>query len=509
MISTRREFLGNVGRGMLVAGVGAGLARELGLAATLLDEEPGELTFGDLEPLVALMQGTAPAELLPILVGKLEAGVSLRTLVAAGALANARTCGGEDYTGYHAFMALLPSYEMSRETEGREAALPVLKVLHRNTQRIGELGGRGDEKLRAVEAAQRVDAGALRRAMLERDFGAADRAFLLVATESGTQAAYDALQREMIQDDVDVHRIVLAWRAWDMRRLTGEEHASTLLRQSVHFCVDTEEDRVSRGRPVPELRALLPQLMEEHAAAGEPRAEADDDWVWQTALAIFGASRADAARIAAQALAEGYRPEALGEALSIASNRLLLSDPGRSDDAPGKPRGSVHGATVGVHASDSANAWRNVARVASERNRVASLIVGAYHTAGQSQWVRDEPIPYGEKARELAELDRAALLAAVDARVRERDQLGATAATEQYRVRGHDPEPLFELLRGHGTSQDGALHAEKYYRTVREEFAATRPAFRWNHLLGLARVTASEYGFPASGYAQARELLKV
>lgn len=58
-------------------------------------------------------------------------------------------------------------------------------------------------------------------------------------------------------------------------------------------------------------------------------------------------------------------------------------------------------------------------------------------------------------------------------------------------------------------SEDGALHAEKFYRTATEEFNSTRPAFRWRHLLALARVTASEYGRPAPGMAQARELLKL
>ena len=59
------------------------------------------------------------------------------------------------------------------------------------------------------------------------------------------------------------------------------------------------------------------------------------------------------------------------------------------------------------------------------------------------------------------------------------------------------------------TSEDGALHAEKYFITSSLDFADTRPAFRWRHLTGLARVTASEYGQPAPGYAQACELLGV
>ncbi len=65
------------------------------------------------------------------------------------------------------------------------------------------------------------------------------------------------------------------------------------------------------------------------------------------------------------------------------------------------------------------------------------------------------------------------------------------------------------MLLGYAVSEDGALHAEKFYRTSREEFAATRPAFRWRQLVALARVTASEYGRPAPGYAQACELLKI
>src|SRR5204863_6786841 len=39
----------------------------------------------------------------------------LRQLVAAAALANARTFGGEDYVGFHTMMALAPSLHRSEE----------------------------------------------------------------------------------------------------------------------------------------------------------------------------------------------------------------------------------------------------------------------------------------------------------------------------------------------------------------------------------------------------------
>ena len=73
---------------------------------------------------------------------------------------------------------------------------------------------------------------------------------------------------------------------------------------------------------------------------------------------------------------------------------------------------------------------------------------------------------------------------------------------------GHAPRGVFDALLRFAVSKDGALHAEKYYRTVTEEFASTRPAYRWRQLVALTRVTASEYGRPAPGIAEAKELLK-
>ena len=40
--------------------------------------------------------------------------------------------------------------------------------------------------------------------------------------------------------------------------------------------------------------------------------------------------------------------------------------------------GSVHGDSIGVHACDSANAWRSMVRPCNRRNAVASLIPEAY-----------------------------------------------------------------------------------------------------------------------------------
>src|SRR5215467_9594702 len=113
---TRREFLTEVGRGMLIASVGYEVASELGLASAMAEETPEALSFGSLEPLVCLMQETPANQLLPALAEQFRSGTDLRRLTAAAAFANARTFGGEDYVGFHTMMALAPALHMAQES---------------------------------------------------------------------------------------------------------------------------------------------------------------------------------------------------------------------------------------------------------------------------------------------------------------------------------------------------------------------------------------------------------
>jgi hypothetical protein len=498
---------------MLIASVGPTLAGDLGLASARADQEPGALSFGKLEPLVALLQDTPAAKLLPILVAKMQAGTDLRTLVAAGALANARTFGGQDYTGYHAFMALAPAYQMARELPQERQALPVLKVLYRNTSRIQAMGSRKKEVLHPVEPATlpsgRVGGEVLREATRQVDWKGAEQVFAALA-QGPVGEAFNHLQFA-VQDEVDVHRVVLAWRAWALLDLTGKEQAHTLLRQSVRYCVDVEEHLVRNKRRPSDIRTVLPKLLDQYRLLGRApgKRAAEDGWVETLSQTIYSGGRERAADAVAAALAEGFSPEAVGEAIALAANRLILCDPGRKQAEGDKPKGSVHGASVGVHASDAANAWRNIARVSNQRNTAASLIVGAYHTAGQQGGQNAQPYPLAEHLESVRTVKAADLLKEAEAAIQAKDQARACALVHRYGELGQPPRPVFDLLLRYAVSEDGSLHAEKYYRTVTEEFASIRPAFRWRELAALARVTASEYGQPAPGYAEACRLLKV
>src|SRR5262249_27873191 len=153
--NSRREFLADVGRGMLIAGLGPALAADLGLArAGAAEAGADRLNFGTPGPLVALMQEAPLPRPPPALGPRYQAGPRPRTLTAAAALANARTFGGHDYIGFHTIMALVPAHEMARRLPADRRPLPVLKVLYRNTSRIQDFGGVQQEVLHPVEAGE-------------------------------------------------------------------------------------------------------------------------------------------------------------------------------------------------------------------------------------------------------------------------------------------------------------------------------------------------------------------
>ena len=167
-----------------------------------------------------------------------------------------------------------------------------------------------------------------------------------------------------------------------------------------------------------------------------------------------------------------------------------------------------------IHASDSANAWRNLSKTGTGRHAAACLILGAWQVArdrgarGQAL-MESQPVPIKRHSGEIAETDSGKLLSMLDEAVRARMQARAAAVVHRIGALGLPEGPVFSTLLRHAVSEDGALYAEKYFQTVWDDFHASRPALRWRHLCGLARVTASEYGYPAPGQAEARELMGI
>jgi len=511
--TNRRAFLSDVGRGMLTAGLGAALATDLGFSTAFAEQGSDSIPLGEYAGLVELMRGTSAEKLQPLLAAMVLKGeTDLKKLTAAGALANAVTFGGCDYVGFHTAMAMLPALEMSRLLPSGRQPLPVLKVLYRNAQQIQNVGGASKTTLQALHAAEHASEGDLgvqiRDACRKVDVDLGEK--LLATVGDSPLDAFNALQ-PAVQDDLNVHRFVFAHRTYGLVGLLGKEYAYSLLRQCIRLCTDHEREHVKSKHPESPIRALVPKLLDQYKLVGKTLGNRDpgDTAVDELSQTIYNGPRDRAAEAVAAALAEGIDPEVVGEAISLASNLYVLRQ--------GPDKWRTHGDSAGVHSSDATNAWRNMCRVAESRHAVSGLIVAAYHAGVQSAPFSTPAYPTDEHRALVKVQDAAGLLAEAEDAIRHNDQGHATAAILIYGERAYSVEPVFDLMLKYAISEDGRLHGEKYYNTVREEYRTTRPAFRWRQMVALARVTTSAYGynrddqqgFRAAGYDDACKLLGV
>ena len=144
-------------------------------------------------------------------------------------------------------------------------------------------------------------------------------------------------------------------------------------------------------------------------------------------------------------------------------------------------------------------------------------LLAAYHAGIQGPPFETPVYPLDEHRALIKVDDGAGLLAAAEDAIRTNNQGQATAAIQIYGDRGYPVDPVFDLMIKYAISEDGRLHGEKFYHTVREEYRTTRQAFRWRQIVALARVTTSafgynredQHGFRAAGYDDACKLLGV
>jgi len=208
--SSRREFLADVGSGMLIDG-GVGVAGNLGISPSF--------ATADFARSVGQMQDTASDELQPKLIKNVRAGdVSPKQLVATGTLANAEAFGGQDYVGLPMAVALLSA--LSKQLPIDRQTLPVLKVRYRNSGQVQALRGAKARTLAPIglpslpaddNAGQHV-----RDTVRQGKMGEAEQTFAS-AKAIATLEILHILQYS-VQGDINVPRFVLAHCA---HRLVG------------------------------------------------------------------------------------------------------------------------------------------------------------------------------------------------------------------------------------------------------------------------------------------------
>src|SRR5262249_39438182 len=191
------------------------------------------------------------------------------------------------------------------------------------------------------------------------------------------------------------------------------------------------------------------KLLDQYRLLGRPlgKRKAEDRWVERLADTLCRTDRPKSADAVAAALGEGMSQEDVGEAISLAANAVMLD-----------PAGGGHGGSGGVHIGHPVNGWRNVGRVSSPRNTVATLILAGYYKLGTAAAEKRHPRP--EQVNKIKPKEPATLPREADAAIRDGDGGGVCPLVHRYGELGHPPRPVFDLLLKYAVSEDGKLHAE-------------------------------------------------
>jgi hypothetical protein len=489
---------------------------------------PSRVQFSeDIEPLVQFIEETPPAEILDRTLEKLRAGLPIRTVLTASALAVTRSAEmppGHHGGPLHPLAGLYAVSNLAGRLDGEQRFIPVLQNVALSNKHIHH-PAMGPYQLLdfAPLDAGGIDAtkSAFRMAVARGECNHADHLFQWLWQHVPAIEAFDLLMSVAIPKNFhDDHYFIFPaclWRAFETGVL-DKTYLPLLMRPVVRYVtrypVATNSPVAS---PLPEIEALI----EEHRLLTRiPRQRTGEDET--AAIGRLGEAigrscvYAEIPALMAKALADGLSLDGAGEALSIGAAGLFLR--------------SLTGNPMDVHLHTSANLRRYLLRLDGLSLRSKVLLLLTWHTGPEirSTQSRMEPAPQPDPAAVAALPQRSQqdLLAAIAQSIHNQPptdfskvaNLGEMRAVpevketvnlaQQYVQCGYDPQALIARLAEivcHDNFTE--MHAVKHHQAIVEEFYATRAPWRSMHLVCGAQASAISFGKNMAVYEEYLELL--
>jgi hypothetical protein len=268
---------------------------------------------------------------------------------------------------------------------------------------------------------------------------------------------------------------------------------------------------------LPEIEALLQEYQLLQRPLRSHTGEDETAAIGQLGEAIGACDiYAEIPKMLARALADGLSLEGAGEALSIGAASLFLR--------------SLTGNPMDVHLHTGVNLRRYLLQLdgLSLRNKLLTLLLWHSGPEVRSTQRRMEPAPQPrpEAVAALPYHTQDELLDAIAESIYSQPpidwstvaNLGRLRAvpevkesvhlTQQYANLGYDPAALIARLAEVACHDNFTeMHALKHHQATVEEFYATRPPWRWRHLVSAAQAAAISYGKNMELYEDAIQLL--
>jgi hypothetical protein len=503
---------------------------------------PQRVQFSDaIEPLVQFIEQTPPSEIVDRTLDKLRAGVPIKTMLTASALAVTRSADlppGHHGGPLHPLAGLYAISKLADRMEGEDRFLPVLQHValankHINDPATGPYqllefapldaeggamtaeedlaqDGSGDvSRARGVEATKEAFLKSVNRGESHK----ADHYFQWLWQNVPAIEAFDLLMSVAIPKNVlDDHYFLFPGYLWRGLDLIGHEHLPVLMRPAVRYAARFPSQRV-----VPEVDGLIEKYGLLGRVMRQRSGEDETAVIGQIGEAIGHCDAySEIPELLAKALSEGLSLEGAGEALSIGAAGLFLR--------------SLTGNPMDVHLHTSANLRRYLLRLdgLSPKNKLLVLLL--WHTGPEvkSTQYRMQPAPQPDMAAVAALPPRTQdeLLDAITHSIYNQpptdwssvsnlgqmravpEVRGTVNLAQQYVQCGYDAEALMKRL-GEIVCHDNftEMHSFKHHQAIVEEFHATREPWRWMHLVCGAQAAAISFGKNMAIYEDALELM--
>jgi hypothetical protein len=472
-----------------------------------------------IEPFVQFIEETDPSDIVDHTLTKLRAGVPIRTMLTASALAVTRSSDlppGHHGGPLHPLVGLHAVYHITERLSGEDRFLPVLQHVALSNKHIHH-AGMGPYMLLDFEP---IDAGgveATKQAFLAAvNRGAsnmADHYFLWLWQHVPPVEALDLLLTVAIPKNLlDDHYFIFPALTWRALEWIGPDYLPVLMRPAVRYVT-----RFPTPPAIPEIEAVI----EEYQLLTRPlRQQSGADETMAIGSLGDTISRchtyADIPGMLGRALADGLSLEGTGEALSVGAAGLFLR--------------SLTGNPMDVHMHTGVNLRRYLVRLdgLSLRNKLLSLLL--WHTGPEvrSTQQRMEPTvqPDPDAMAALPYRTQEDLLDAISESIYHQPPLDWSTVTNLGRLRaapevkttvhlaqqyvhyGYDAQALIARLAEIACHDNFTeMHAFKHHQAIVEEFHATREPWRARHLVAGAQAAAISFGKNMEIYEEALELL--
>lgn len=496
---------------------------------------------GDIEPLVRFVEETPRNEIIDRTLEKLRAGVPIRTMLTASALAVTRSADlppGHHGGPLHPVAGLYAVSRLVERLEGDARFLPVMQhvalankhindpvtgpyqllefepldAAHASVSRLADMAADGGGDI-VTEAGIEATKQAFLNAVERGESNKADHLFLWLWDNVPAMEAFDLLMSVAIpKNALDDHYFIYPAALWRYLETYDRQHLKVLMRPAVRYVA-----RFPTFRAVPEIDALIEQHGLLNRILRQRSGPDETETIGRIGQAISAVEKyTEIPRLLTQALADGLSLEGAGEALSIGAAGLFLR--------------SQTGNPMDVHLHTSANLRRWLLKLDgfSTRNKLLTLLHWQTGPEIKSTQYRMEPWPQPDMAAVAALPHRSQneLLNAIVHSIHTQpptdwskvSNLGKMIAVpevkdsvnlaQQYVTLGYNPDALIVRLAEivcHDSFTE--MHAFKHHQSIVEEFRNTREPWRWMHLVCGVQAAAISFGKNMEVYEGALDLM--